>query len=69
MLGPRSEWRLNALQRKCGDGVPRTCDARWYLLSRKRDHCLRPSMRTAACLFRMPAPSWSSRSRSCWRKT
>jgi hypothetical protein len=28
MLGPRSEWRLNALQRKCGDvALPRPADA------------------------------------------
>ena len=25
MLGPRSEWRLNALQRKCGDVALRVC--------------------------------------------
>src|SRR4051812_27732922 len=32
MLGPRSEWRLNALQRKCGDVALRACDGRRYLL-------------------------------------
>src|SRR3954470_9731569 len=32
MLGPRSEWRLNALQRKWGDVAPRACDGRQYLL-------------------------------------
>jgi len=28
MLGPRSEWRLNALQRKCGDVASRAYDGR-----------------------------------------